>query len=353
MSVVLRCEQIVVRRRHHRNGFDERVAGNERAAGVNAGLANGAVESFRKIEGADDERVVGVFFFPKLRAFRHCRIHCDFRLRGNEFREAICFRERQIQHACDVFNRHARSHTPESYNVRDVILPVFLRNPFENFAAPFVVEVNIDIGHRNTIRIQKALEKQIVFHRVYPGDSEAIGDNASGGAPAPGADENAHFACCGDKILNNEKVAREAHRFDGCQLKIDTFLRVFGNVPVPSFLCARHCQVAQIIVFEANAVNFFRTAEFFVTLAKLRSKLLFAQAFPQFGFRSEAFRNRENRHNRRRVQIVFFNFVGDFQRVEKDVRAIVKQRFHFRRCLKPFLPRVTKAVFVGNFFSGI
>ena len=356
MPVVLRDEQRIFLRRgidFYGNGIRERIARNQRAASVNAGLANRTVERFRIFERVRDKRIGGIFRIAQLRTFLERRLHRNFRTRGNELCERVRVFQRQIEHARNVLDRHSRRHASERDDVRDVIFPVFLRNPFQHFPATDVVEIDIDIRHRNSVGIEKTFEQQIVFHRVNSRDSEAVCDDASRRAPAPGTDENAHLARRRDEILHDEKVARETHRFDCGQLKIDAFPHVLRNRFAPAPMRSRERQMPQVVGLETNAINFFRAAERVVAIAEFGAQFFFGNAFPQLRFRAERFRNREHRHNRRRIQLIFFDLVCDLERVQQNFRAVVKKRFHLRRRFEPFLPRVAQAIFVGQLFAGI
>ena len=50
--------------------------------------------------------------------------------------------------------------------MRDLFLAVFLRHPVQDASASVVVEVNVDIGERDTVGIQETLEQQVVGDRV-------------------------------------------------------------------------------------------------------------------------------------------------------------------------------------------
>lgn len=64
--------------------------------------------------------------------------------------------------------------------------PVFFCHPTYYLPALVVLEVNVDIGQRNTIGIEKPLEQQVVFQGIDVGDFEAISHHGAGSRTASG-----------------------------------------------------------------------------------------------------------------------------------------------------------------------
>ena len=54
-------------------------------------------------------------------------------------------------------------------------MPVLFDNVIDNLASALFAEVDIKIGHTDALRVQKALKQQVVFYRVYIGDTYAVG----------------------------------------------------------------------------------------------------------------------------------------------------------------------------------
>ena len=56
------------------------------------------------------------------------------------------------------------------------IIPIFTADIFNNLLPSFEAEVNVNIRHRYSFRIQKSLKEQTVTDRIQLGDSQRIGN---------------------------------------------------------------------------------------------------------------------------------------------------------------------------------
>ena len=55
------------------------------------------------------------------------------------------------------------------------VFAVFLFNILEYAVSSVVVEINVDIGHVDSVRVEESLEEKVVFDRVYIGDFQTVG----------------------------------------------------------------------------------------------------------------------------------------------------------------------------------
>ena len=89
--------------------------------------------------------------------------------------EPVGFVERQAADPSHVLDCSFRQHGAESDDVGDMVDAVFFLDIFDHPVTAFDVEVNVDIRHGDSLRIQEPLEQEAVFQRVQIGDPEAIG----------------------------------------------------------------------------------------------------------------------------------------------------------------------------------
>src|SRR5205085_6390617 len=89
---------------------------------------------------------------------------------------------------------------------------------------------DVDVGHRDAIRIQEALEQQIELERIDVGDAKRVSDERAGGRAAAGADWNSTLACGLDKVSDDEEVARVARLGDDAQLIVESLADVCRQV---------------------------------------------------------------------------------------------------------------------------
>ncbi len=112
--------------------------------------------------------------------------------------------------------------------MRHMVGAVFARHVVEHLLAPGVVEVDVDIGHGDAVRVQETFEKEVVLERVDIGDAQSVGDCGAGGGAAAGADPDAKAPRSRDIVVHNEEVAREAHRADCVELELYALFHILG-----------------------------------------------------------------------------------------------------------------------------
>src|SRR5207249_10782297 len=89
-----------------------------------------------------------------------------------------------VQRAAHVAEHGAGFHRAEGDDLRDVVPAVALADIIDDAIAITVIEVDVDIRHRDTFPVEETLEDQPVLKRIERGDPQRIGDDAAGrGAP--------------------------------------------------------------------------------------------------------------------------------------------------------------------------
>src|SRR5205814_5650861 len=96
----------------------------------------------------------------------------------------------------------------ECDDLRDPIEAVLLRDVAEDSLASFNREVAVDVGHRHAVDVEEPLEDEAVLDGVEVGDAEAVGDEASSGAAAPGPDHDAALPGGVVEVADDEEVRR-------------------------------------------------------------------------------------------------------------------------------------------------
>ena len=99
-----------------------------------------------------------------------------------------------------------RLHRPEGDDLRDVLAAVLPRDVLDHLAAAPLAEVDVDIGQRDALGVQEALEDQVEVDRIDVGDPQAVGDQAAGGGAAARADRNALLARVADEVPDDQEV---------------------------------------------------------------------------------------------------------------------------------------------------
>src|SRR6185295_11797198 len=125
---------------------------------------------------------------PEPRGLGQSFIQRDIQFRGNQLGNSVHFSVRHVHAASGVFDRSFSRHGSEGNNLTYIVTTVFLRDVVNNFAAAIGAEVNIDIGHGDAFRFDKALKQKPVLHGINVGNPEAVGNQTSRRRSAPWPD---------------------------------------------------------------------------------------------------------------------------------------------------------------------
>ena len=345
MTVVLRAEQRVLVRGFDGDGLGERIAADDDAAGVHADLAHGAVEFLHDAEDAARHLGAVLEFVAQVGAGLERVVERGLGAVGDEAGEAVRLGDVDVEGARDVLDADLGRHRAEGDDVRDVVGAVLVHDPGEDAIAPGVVEVHVDVRHRDAVGIQEALEEQVVGDGVDVGDPQAVGDDAPGGGTSAGADDDAHLACGGDEVLHDEEVAGKAHVADGLQLEAQALLDFRRHAAGPAALRPGAREVLEVVRLVLDAPQPLEAAG---RVAAQRLELL-AEGLPQrhlLGARrvfGEVRGNREDRHDGLRFERVLLDLRGEVERVCERLGMLREEGGHLLRRLEPLLPRVAQA----------
>ena len=127
-------------------------------------------------------------------------------------------------HPADVPHAAARRHGAEGDDLRDAVLAVLANDVVDDLLTALVAEVDVEVGHADTLRVEKALEQQVILHRVDAGDANAVGRDAAGARAAPRPDRYAVALGVVDEVPDNQVVVDIAHLLDDRQLVLQPLL---------------------------------------------------------------------------------------------------------------------------------
>ena len=146
------------------------------------------------------------------------------RLHRDEFGHLVAEVVAQVEHAPYVAHHRARGHGAECDNLRHTVLAVLAPHVVDDLVAPVLAEVDVEVRHRHALRIEEALEQQVVGNRVEVGDAERVGHQRARTGAAPGSDRHAVVPRPVDEVGDDEEVAREAHLDNGADLEVEPLL---------------------------------------------------------------------------------------------------------------------------------
>ena len=106
-------------------------------------------------------------------------INSDIQLLGDHFRNISNLCIGHIQNTADITDNTAGCQCTESNDLNHTVISVFAPYIFDHFLSSFEAEVNVNIRHGYSFRIQESLEKQIITDRVKLCDTQSVGNKAS------------------------------------------------------------------------------------------------------------------------------------------------------------------------------
>ena len=140
---------------------------------------------------------------------------------GNHLRDAIDLAVGHVERAAYVFDCCFGGHGVEGDDLRDLIAAVLALDVLDDLAAAVHAEVDIDIGHGDALRIEEALEEQLVLERIDVRDLHAVGDERSGGGATAGTYGNSLLAGVADKVPDDHEIAGKLHVLDDADLAVE------------------------------------------------------------------------------------------------------------------------------------
>ena len=137
----------------------------------------------------------------------------------------------QTHRFADLADRHARAIMDDRGAQPGAVAAVFPVEVLDHLLAPFVLEIDVDIGRLLALFGNEAVEQQLVFGGIDIGDAEAIADRRIGRAAPPLAQDRRIDAVAGeiDDILDGEEIAREVELRDQCQFALQRVDDMVGH----------------------------------------------------------------------------------------------------------------------------
>ena len=138
-------------------------------------------------------------------------------------------------HPVGVGHRHAHGpghvadaaaglHLVHGDDLADVVLAVFVGDVADDLVPPVHAEVDVEVGQRDALRVEEALEQQLVGDGIDVGDAQGVGHQRPRARPPPRPHRDPVLLGVVDEVLDDEKVAGEIHLLDDPQLEVQPLL---------------------------------------------------------------------------------------------------------------------------------
>ena len=118
--------------------------------------------------------IVLLIRLSELRVHLQRLVDRDVELCGNHLRDRIHSRVGHVQHSSHIADYSSSRQRTERYDLYDPVLSVLAHHVVDDFLPPFEAEVNINIRHGHTLRVQEALKEQIIPDWIQLRDSQRV-----------------------------------------------------------------------------------------------------------------------------------------------------------------------------------
>ncbi len=126
---------------------------------------------------------------------------------------------RHLQNAAHVAQHRARLQFPVCDDLRNPIRAILLLNVADHLIALVLAEVDVEVRHRHTFRVEKPLKQQAEPQRIEIGDRQRIRNQRTRTRTAPRPHRNAVRLRPLDEVGHDEKVAGKLHLRDDVDLE--------------------------------------------------------------------------------------------------------------------------------------
>ena len=223
-------DDFVARALVERRVLGDRLRRDDDAGRVHRRVAGHALEPPRDAQQLLDLRVV-LLHLPQRLALLERLVQRHVERRRNLLRHLVDVGERHLEHAAHVPHHGLRLHRPERDDLRHVLAAVLPGDVLDDLAAPPLAEVDVDIGQRDALGVEEALEDEVEVDRVDVGDAQAVRHQAAGRRPAAGPHRDALLARVADEVPDDQEVPRVLHLLDHVELVRQPPLVLVDGVP--------------------------------------------------------------------------------------------------------------------------
>src|SRR5882672_8016588 len=145
---------------------------------------------------------------------------------GDQLCEIVSLGRSETERSAHVFDGSPRFQSAEGDDLAHGITSVLLTHVLDDLAAALEAEIDVDIGHRDAFRIEKALEQQVELERIYVGNPQRVGDERARGRSSPGAYRNVLLSRRLDEVGDDEEIAGVSGLGNDAKLVVEALAHV-------------------------------------------------------------------------------------------------------------------------------
>ena len=233
LHVELRHRHVGARIAVERDQLFERPVADHHTGGVGGGVAVQPFQLLRHFQKALDHlflarrltqaRLVGNGLRQRYRVRRIGR---------HQLAQPVHLAIGHLQDAPDVAQHGAGLQRTEGDDLRHLAAAIFLLHIADHFFAPVLAEVDVEVRHRHTFRVEEALEQQREAHGVEIGDGQRPGHQRACTRTTARPHRNVMRLGPFDEVGHDEEVAGELHPLDDRQLEFEPVPVVLFRQPI-------------------------------------------------------------------------------------------------------------------------
>ena len=235
-------------RQIQRHIFIDRRLGDHHARRVRGRVTRHTLDRLRHVDNLARFHI-GLVHLSEFRTGRERLINRHAQLKRNRLGDLVGLGIADAERPADVAHRLLGFHRTEGDNLRNTILTVFARHVVDDLRPALIAEVDVNIRHADTLRIEKTFKDQIVFDRVDVRNCQTVGDDRSRRRAAPRPDHDLVLLRVIDKIPDNEEIFHVAHRLNRAELilqTLDQMLRRILSVTLDQSVMAKLAQIVAV-----------------------------------------------------------------------------------------------------------
>ena len=211
----------------------QRLGGDHDAGGMGGRVPDQALEFAGVLQ---QPLVDGILLrLGQLRNHLHRLVERHVQLRRHQLGQVIDVPERHVERPADVADDGARLHRAEGDDLGHVVLAITLADVVDDTVTVAVVEVDVDVGHRDPLPVEKSLEDQAVLQRVERRDAERVADDAARCRPPTRPDGHAVATGVTDEVADDQEIGSVAHLLDHGHLRLEAIHDDLSQLRVADF----------------------------------------------------------------------------------------------------------------------
>ena len=167
---------------------------------------------------------VGLVLFLEVRVLSHRHFQRDvpsLHWWRDELCHPVSIAIRHLQHARHVAHRTTRCHRAKRTDICHAVRTILLGTVLDDLTAARILDVDVDVGHRDAVGVKESLKQQIILQWVEVSDIERIGDDRPSRRSSPWPKDDTLVLPPVDEILDNQKVPVIAHLVEHRKLHVE------------------------------------------------------------------------------------------------------------------------------------